>query len=138
MVVAATAGVEVCVISITIFEALAFYIGFMGNSDDLGVGYSSSEIAQRLSYLHSRITTLQGEAASIFDISKGSKPLNLRNEVEILEDEQSHHTRRIQLNTDMEEIQVQVENLCNLFKTADMINVRIQVTILFTMVRILN
>lgn len=97
----------------------------MRSSQGLDIGYSPSEIAQRLDYLRSRITTLQKEADSIFDMPKGTKPLNQRNEVEILEEEQSHHARRIQLNTDMEEIQVQVESLCNLFKTADMLNVRI-------------
>lgn len=96
----------------------------MRNSQDFGIGYSPSEVAQRLAYLRSRITALQTEANNIFDIPKGTKPLNQRNEVEILEEEQSHHARRIQLNMDMEEIQVQVEGLCNLFKAADMVNVQ--------------
>ena len=96
----------------------------MRNSQDFGIGYSPSEVAQRLAYLRSRITALQTEADSIFDSPKGTKPLKQRNEVEILEDEQSHHARRIQLNTDMEEVQVQVEGICNLFKAADMINVQ--------------
>ena len=96
----------------------------MRSSKDASIGYSPTEVAQRLSYLRSRMAALQTEADIIFDVPKGTKPLNLRNEVEILEDEQSHHARRIRLNTDMEEIQVQVEGICNLFKTADMLNVR--------------
>ena len=95
----------------------------MGGRNDFNIGYSPSEVAQRLSYLRSRITALQTKADNIFDPQKTTKPLKLRNEVEVLEEEQSHHTRRMQLNMDMEEIQMQVADICNLFKAADIINV---------------
>src|SRR3984957_1760186 len=94
----------------------------MKSGNEFGIGYSLPEIAERISYLRSRITTLQKEADAIFDIPKTGKSSNQRNEVEILEDEQSHHTRRMQLNMDLEEIQVQVEGICNLFKAADMLH----------------